>query len=332
MLLFQSGDFVLIEEGEVFEVTNDITVIGPNPELVEAVRAGAAGIEPDSALLSLTEFGAIGPRDEGEGEAVRGAAEFFAAKFDAGGDVAPLIAAADLQFALVVPAEHIKIECLEQHVTELGVADADLAVFHSGAHAFLLDHLIDGEMLADVAEEIEASHVFRPGSVIHEPRRVRFCVEIEQPTQLLLHAGDVRRDRLLREQVALGGFATRIANGPGRAACNCDRMMAKQLKPSQAKQWNEVANVQAVSGRIEAAIKNDWRSLQPIGKNELSVQILWSNQSSVPVFNSGRRIGNQPAPFQLVQDVHSWQRLWGLAGRFTRARAMATRCFWPPDN
>src|SRR5439155_7426479 len=282
-------------------------------------------VEPDGAGFRLAELGAVGIRDERQCESVNLFAEFLAAQVDSGGDVAPLIAAADLQFAIVFLAEHVKVQCLEQHVTELGVADADLAVFHSGAHAFLLDHLIDGEMLADVAEEIEASHVFRPGSVVHEPRRVRFCVEIEQPTQLLLHAGDVRRDRLLPEQVALGGFATRIANGPGRAACNCDRMMAKQLKPSQAKQWNEVANVQAVSGRIEAAIKNDWRSLQPIGKNELSVQILWSNQSSVPVFNSGRRIGNQPAPFQLVQDVHSWQRLWRLAGRFTRGISGAVR-------
>jgi len=48
-----------------------------------------------------------------------------------------LIAAADLQFAILITAKHIKIECLKQHVTELRVTDARLAVLHARAHALL---------------------------------------------------------------------------------------------------------------------------------------------------------------------------------------------------
>ena len=67
-------------------------------------------------------------------------AQFFPRQIDAGGDIAPLIAAADLQFAIVVAAKHVKIECLQQHVAELGVADAHFAILHARADAFLGNH------------------------------------------------------------------------------------------------------------------------------------------------------------------------------------------------
>src|SRR5262249_27021608 len=124
MLGFQAGDFVPGQEREVFQVTDHITVIRLNPELIELVNAGAFGIEPDGARLGLAKFGAVGLGDERQREAKNGATEFLARQIYACRDVAPLIAAANLQLAIVVAAEHKKIKRLKQHVAELGVADA----------------------------------------------------------------------------------------------------------------------------------------------------------------------------------------------------------------
>ena len=162
-----------------------------------------ARIEPDGAGFGLAELGAVGVGDEREGEAKDGAPELLAGEVDAGGDVAPLIAAADLQLAVVVAAEDVEIEGLEQHVAELGVADADLAVFHAGADAFLGHHLVDGEVLADVAQEIEEADGGGPVGVVHQAGGVGRGVEVEQAAELFLDPGDVVGQDFLGEQLAL---------------------------------------------------------------------------------------------------------------------------------
>ena len=134
-------------------------------------------------------------------------AEFLAAEVDAGGDVAPLVAAADLQFAVVVAAQHVEVERLQQHVAELGVADADFAVFHAGADAFLGDHLVDGKMFSDVAQEIEIAK--RAPSTRRCPRGARDCCCVSKSSSLAscsFHAGDVVVEDFLREQLALRAF------------------------------------------------------------------------------------------------------------------------------
>ena len=53
------------------------------------------------------------------------------------------------------------------------------------------------------------------------------------------------------------GLAAGIADGTGRAAGHGDGMMAEQLKPAQRQQRHEIADVQAVGRRVEAAVKRD---------------------------------------------------------------------------
>ena len=109
---FQLGDAFLRQKREVLEVTRHIAVVGANPELVKLVDARASRIEPHCARLGLAEFGAVGIGDERQGEAVHGGVELASTQLDTGGDVAPLIAAANLQFAIVRFFEVIKIKCL----------------------------------------------------------------------------------------------------------------------------------------------------------------------------------------------------------------------------
>ena len=65
------GDLVEREEGEQLEVALDVAVVGVEPELVEVVRAGLLGVEPDVAGLALAELGARRRGEEREHQAVR---------------------------------------------------------------------------------------------------------------------------------------------------------------------------------------------------------------------------------------------------------------------
>ena len=98
----------------------------------------------------------------------------------------------------------IEIKRLQQHVAEFGVADADIAVFHAGTHAFLGHHHVDREMLADIAQKIEERHRRGPRGVIDETGGVGGNGEIEQLRELHLNARDVGTQHLGGEQGALG--------------------------------------------------------------------------------------------------------------------------------
>src|SRR5690348_3006916 len=163
MLFFQTGNFLPGQEGEEFQITDHVPVVGANPELIKLVNTGPGGVEPNRARFSFAELGAISIGNEWQGQAVGGLSEFLARQIDTSGNIAPLIAATDLELASVITAEDVKIESLEEHVAEFGVADPDLAVFHAGSNAFLGDHLIHGEVLADIAKKIEVTDRCSPG-------------------------------------------------------------------------------------------------------------------------------------------------------------------------
>src|SRR5258708_6484046 len=64
-------------------------------------------------------------------------------------------------------------------------------------------------------------------------------------------------------------------------------MMAEQLKASQCEQWNEMADVQTVRRRVEAAVKRD-------GHGDFFFQ-----------FRRVGAIGDKSAPFQFFQNAHA---------------------------
>ncbi len=97
----------------------------------------------------------------------------------------------------------------------------------------------------------------RPTGVVHEARGIGRAVEIEPAAQLRGHAGDVVLQNLRREELAFLRLAARIADGAGGAAGHGDGRVAGELKPAQRQQRHETADVQAVAGRVEAAVKRD---------------------------------------------------------------------------
>ena len=122
------------------------------------------------------------------------------------------------------------------------------------ADRILGEHDIDGKMLAHVAKEIEIAELAHPVVVVHQEGRVRAAIEVEEPPQLRFHAGDVRPQRLDREQIALLALAAGVADHARGPADQGDRPVAGLLEPPQHHQGHEVADVQAVGRRVEANV------------------------------------------------------------------------------
>lgn len=283
----QGFDFLHRKEGEHFEQTEDVVVLGLDKELVEAVGAGALGIEPDGAGGTFSVLGAVAFGEEGEGQAPHGGAEFASAEFDAGGDVAPLIGGAHLKFALELASEVHEVEGLEQHVAELGVGDAGVAVLHAGADRILGDHPVDGEMLAHLTEELEVGHGGDPIGIIDQPGAAGGRVEIEEAGELFLDGGDVMEDLVAGLQVAFGGTAGGIADHAGGAAGQGDGSVPGQLEASQGQEGHQVTDVEGIGGGIKAAIQGQGTLGQAGGQG-----------SAIGA------IGVKTATFKIGQEVH----------------------------
>ena len=117
-------DLSWLEEREDPQQLADLLVLDVEPELVEGVGRQHLGVEPQGAALGLAVLRAVGPGHQRGGERVHLAAVGAPDQLDAAGDVAPLVAAAELQGDAVVAVEVEEVHRLQQHVAELGVGDA----------------------------------------------------------------------------------------------------------------------------------------------------------------------------------------------------------------
>ena len=79
-------------------------------------------------------------------------------------------------------------------------------------------------------------------------------------------AVDVGGQRLVVEQVALLGAAARVADHAGGAAGEGDRPVPGVLEAAQHEQADQVADVQAVGGRIAAVVQRDRTLGEPSGQ------------------------------------------------------------------
>lgn len=195
---------------------------------------------------------------------------------------------------------------LQQHVAELGVADAVVA-FHPGTHAILGHHGVDGKVLSDVAQKIEERDGGRPRIIVDQASGVAGTLEVEEAAELTLDAVDVVGELLAREQIALGGFARRIADHAGRATCQRDGVVTGELKPAEHELAHEMADVQAFPSRVEAAIQRD-RALGEalIQRREVGT------------------VGDEAAPLEIFEEVHGQkgQRCGGPRALSQRRRRM----------
>ena len=153
---------------------------------------------------------------------------------------------------------------LEEHVAELGVADALIRSFEAGLDRLLAHHLVDGEVLADVAQELEGREIGQPVGVVEQEGPV----EIEELAQLGADVLEVRLDGLEGEELALVLLAARVADHAGAAAGEGDGAVPAVLEPAQGAELEEVAHVEAVGARVEAGVEGDGgaRVVEPLGQ------------------------------------------------------------------
>jgi hypothetical protein len=287
VLAFEISNLFLSQEGKIFEHADDIAIVGANPKLVKAINTGAARVQPDRSGHGFAELAAIGIRDQRQSKPEDMRAQFLAAEVHARSDIAPLIAAADLEFAIVVLAQAIKIERLQQHVAEFGVTDAGFAIFHPGAHALLGHHHVDGKMLSDIPEKIQECDLARPIGIIEQLGRIGGRFEIQQLAHLLFNRSNVCFEQFPCDELALGGFATGIADQSCGATRKSDGPMPPQLEAPQGKQRNEIADVEAVGGGIEPRVKRDGAGFKAFRK----------------LLRVGA-IGQQSSPLKFGKNVH----------------------------
>src|SRR5436309_2752250 len=120
----------------------------PPPASAATARTTDGASENTSSRVASSRVTRSPPnsaREERPGEAVHLFAADTADQLDAGGDVPPLVAAADLQAAPEGLEEVEEVVSLQQHVTELGEGDSLLPCFETGLDRLLGHHGVDGE-------------------------------------------------------------------------------------------------------------------------------------------------------------------------------------------
>lgn len=248
---------VELAEGEELEELFKVLVVDVDPELVELVDAGTLGREVDGAAFGFAEFLSLRVEQEREGDAVALPAGFFAREVHARDDVDLLVVAAHLERAAVFVVEVVEVEGLEQDVGELGVGYRLVGVEDAAADVFAVDEEADGEVFSRVAQEFYVVFVFEPVVVVYEQRAVFAAVEVEEVAELVRYAGHVVEYLLFGEQVALGAFAGRVAYASRAAARYRDGAVSEALEPRESHYGDEVADVEAVRGRVEAYVAGD---------------------------------------------------------------------------
>ena len=89
-----------------------------------------------------------------------------AGQVDTGGDIAPLVGAADFQNRAVAFVQLGEVVTLQQGIGELGEGNACAVAVDALFDGFFVQHGVDGEMLADVAQEVKAVHAAEPVGIV----------------------------------------------------------------------------------------------------------------------------------------------------------------------
>ena len=207
-------------------------------------------------------------------------------KFCAGGHVAPLVVAAELQAHAVLLVLVEEVVALEQLVCELCERKtvASLAV-ETLLHAVLRHHVVDGDVLAHFASEVEEGEVLHPVVVVDELSLVRLCaVEVEELRHLLLDSLLVVVEGSSVEQVALLALARGVANHTGSTAYEQVGLVAAALQMAQHHDATEVTDVERVGCRVGAQIR----------RHHVGIEILLS---------AGHNLREHTAPAQFFNEI-----------------------------
>ena len=249
-----------LQRGEDLDIALRIIITYVEPELIELIRRGIFAVEPDITALGLSELAAVGFGDEGASQRKSIATAHLLDEFSTRCDIAPLVGAAHLEFAVLVLVQIYIVVALEQLIGELGEGHTlrELAI-EAFLHGVFRHHVVDRDQFAHVAGEIEEGIILHPIVVVDQFRRVG-CIgmEVEETLQLALDALLVVAEGGFVEQVTLCRLAAGVANHTRCAADEGDRLMPTALQMAQHHDAAQVPDMEAVRRRVYAHIRGGY--------------------------------------------------------------------------
>ena len=246
VLHLQRLDLLLGQVGEDPDVLLGILVGDVEPELVELIRRRVATVEPDVAALRLAKLPPVRLRDQraGDCEGITDT-EDATDQLHTGGDIAPLVGATELETDILRLIEVQVVVSLEELVGEFGKGESlDGICLETLPHRLLRHHIIDRDVLTDIADEVEETVVLHPVVVIDQHRCILgIAVEVEELLQLLLDAGLIVLQRLLIEEVTLLGLTRGVTDHTGSATDEGDGSVTGALQVPQHHNTHQVTDM-----------------------------------------------------------------------------------------
>ena len=154
-----------------------------------------------------------------------------------------------------------KVVALQQGIGELGKGNAHIVALDTLFDGLFVQHGVDGEMLADVAQEVEAVHAAEPVGVVRHNGGV-FAFKAQKRFQLVADAFYPAGNGFGGIQAALHRFEAGVADHAGSAAHQSDRRMPRLLETAQCQYRQQMADMQAVCCRVETAVEGDFLFVQ----------------------------------------------------------------------
>ena len=241
------------QSAEVEQQLLDLGVVGIAPELVVVEHAGAVDVEPDVGPAGgLAELLPAAVHQQRNGHAVNLVPALAADQFGSGDHVAPLVLPAHFELAAVVAVEDVEVVPLEDRVVEFEEGES---VFQPGLDRLLRQHPVDAEDAADFAEHFDVADFAEPVGIVDEERLPLGVVD-EAP-ELRPQAADVFLDGFERHHRPGGDPPRGVADLRGRASDQHDRNVPRLLQQPHRHHRQQMADVQAVAGRVEADVEPD---------------------------------------------------------------------------
>ena len=239
--LDQTLDLALRQEGEGLQQAFHLRIRAVDPELIELVGAEHRGVKPYRIAFGLAELLALRIGDNRAGEHVHVHAAHLMDQIQPGGEVAPLVGTAKLQRAVVLIEQVQEVVALQHLVAEFGEGDALFGI-ETACDRVFGEHGAQTEVLADIAQKIDDAHLRGPVVVGDETDRIA-SFGIENAADLLLQTFGPSCHDVLGVQRAFAGLA-RIADQTGRAAHQCNGMVACELQVAHVDELYQIADMQ----------------------------------------------------------------------------------------
>ena len=156
-----------------------------------------------------------------------------------------MVASAKLQAAAVFAIEVQEVVTLKQLIGELGERHAMVGISGKAfLHRILCHHIVDSDVLADVANEVEESIALHPIVVVHQHSRIGgIAVEIKKLGKLSLDALLIVAQGVLVDEHTFLALHRRVANHARGAADKGDWAVARTLQVAKHHHAHQVTDM-----------------------------------------------------------------------------------------